>query len=156
MAFPKEGSRDIGDGIIVSCTPDICKTPVGSSLVPVPYSIYGKQGDDANTATSVRYTGKRAHNMGSLTTRSMGDAPGTGTGVKSGTVGGICEPKGHSNAVRVEGKWAVRHTDEWWMNSRNTVGKLTYVQSTETWEPTPAIILAQEQKAEIAKERSEK
>ncbi|WP_406720544.1 DUF4150 domain-containing protein [Thioclava litoralis] len=141
--IPKEGSRDTSEGLIVSCTPDVCKTPVGSSMVPIPYSITSKQGDDANTATTVRYTSQRAHNMGSMTTCCTGDAPGTGTGVKSGTVGSICEPKTHSGTVRIEGKWAVRHTDEWWMNKRNTVGKLTYVKSSETFEPTPAVKLAQ-------------
>ena len=147
--IPKEGSRDTAEGLIVSCTPDVCKTPVGSSMVPIPYSITSKQGDDANTATSVRYTGKRAHNMGSLTTCCTGDAPGTGTGVKSGTVGSICEPKTHSGTVRIEGKWAVRHTDEWWMNKRNTVGKLTYVISGETFAPTPAVSIFNERASKM-------
>jgi hypothetical protein len=143
MSIPKEGSRDTGEGIIISCTPDVCKTPVGASLVPIPYPIFAIQGDDANTAATVRYTGQRAHHMGSMTTKCNGDAPGTGMGVKSGTVGSICEPKSHSATVRVQGQWAVRHTDEWWMNSRNTVGKLTYVKETDVWGPTPGIVLAQ-------------
>lgn len=148
MAIPKEGSRDTGEGLIVSCTPDICRTPVGSSLVPVPYTITAVQEDDANTAATVRMTGLRAHNTGSMTTCCTGDEPGTGTGVKSGTVGSICEPKGHSGSVRIEGKWAVRHGDEWWMNKRNTVGKLAYVKSTEAWGPTPAVERAQDPKLE--------
>ncbi|SOC21958.1 uncharacterized protein DUF4150 [Rhodobacter sp. JA431] len=148
MSIPREGSRDTSEGIIVSCTPDVCKTPVGSSLVPIPYSIVAKQGDDANTVPTVRMTGLRAHNMGSLTTKCTGDAPGTGTGVKSGTVGSVCEPKGHSNSVRIAGKWAVRDADEWWMNSKNTVGKLAYVKSTESFGTTPAVELAQEPKRE--------
>lgn len=139
---PKEGSRDIGDGIIVCLSPDVCKTPVGSSLPPVPYSITAKQADDANTVSSVRFTQKRAHNMASLVTKCTGDQPGTGTGVKSGTVGSVCHPKGHSASVRIRGKWAIRNTDEWYMNNKNTIGKLTYVKSTERFEETPAITLA--------------
>ena len=138
MSVPKEGSRDIGDGIIISVTPDVCKTPVGSSTPPIPYSVYAKQGEDANTTATVRMTGKRAHNMGSLVTKTHGDAPGSAGGIKSGTTGAACHPKTHSSSVNIQGKPAIRHTDEWYMNNRNTIGKLTYVKSTETFEQTPA------------------
>jgi hypothetical protein len=138
--IPKEGSRDIGDGIIISLSPDVCLTPVGSSTVPVPYSVFAYQSDDANTAATVRMTGKRAHNMGSVVTVTKGDGPGSSGGVVSGTVGAACHPKGHSATVNIQGKPALRHGDEWYMNNKNTVGKLTYVKSGETWEPTPAII----------------
>ncbi|NJO32625.1 MAG: DUF4150 domain-containing protein [Rhodospirillales bacterium] len=77
--------------------------------------------------------------MASLTTCCHGDEPGTGLGVASGTVGGVCNPKTHSGSVRVQGEWAIRHNDEWWMNNRNTVGKLYWVKTTETPGPTPAI-----------------
>lgn len=50
MSTPKEGSRDTG------------------------------QGDDANTASTVRMTGKRARNMGSVVTWAQGDAPGIAGG----------------------------------------------------------------------------
>lgn len=145
MSMPKEGSRDTARGIIISLTPDVCLTPVGASTVPVPYSIYAIQGEDANTAATVRYTGQRAHTMASLTTCCHGDEPGTALGVVSGTVGGVCAPKTHSASVRVQGKWAVRHTDEWWMNNRNTVGKLTWIENTDQPTPTPAINLLREQ-----------
>lgn len=152
MAPPKEGSRDIGDGIIVSVTPDVCKTPVGSSLPPIPYSITAVQADDANTVATVRYTKKRAHNMASLVTKCTGDQPGTGTGIKSGTVGSVCHPKTHSNNVRVRGKWAIRHNDVWEMNNRNTVGKLVYVKPRPaSHEITPAIALTQSPKSKLPK-----
>lgn len=143
MTRHREGSRDTDDGIIVSVTPDVCKTPVGSSVVPIPYSITAIQGDDANTVASVRMTGKRAHNMASLVTQCSGDEPGTALGVKSGTVGSVCHPKAHSNNVRIRGEWAIRHDDQWWMNNRNTIGKLVWVKTTEQFETTPAIKLAQ-------------
>lgn len=143
MSIPREGSRDTGEGIIVSVTPDVCKTPVGNSMVPIPYSITAKQGDDANTVATVRMTGKRAHNMASLVTKCTGDQPGTGTGVKSGTVGSVCHPKTHSGTVRIRGEYAIRHGDMWEMNNRNTLGKLTYVRTSESFEETPAIVLTQ-------------
>ncbi len=140
MSIPREGSRDTGQGIIISLSPDVCKTPVGSALVPIPYTITAVQGDDANTVATVRMTGQRAHNMASLVTLCSGDAPGTGTGVVSGTTGSVCHPKSHSDNVRIRGQWAIRHSDEWWMNNRNTVGKLTYVKDASAHTQTPAII----------------
>lgn len=143
MAAPKEGARDIGDGLIVCTTPDVCKTPVGNSMVPIPYSITARQSDDANTVPTVRMTGKRAHNMASIVTTCTGDAPGTGKGIKSGTTEGVCHPKTHSNNVRIRGDWAIRHDDVWEMNNRNTVGKLVYVvPRQQSHEPTPAILLS--------------
>ncbi|APX11588.1 DUF4150 domain-containing protein [Tateyamaria omphalii] len=139
MSIPREGSRDTGSGIIISVTPDVCRTPVGSSMPPIPYCIYAIQGDDANTAATVRMTGQRAHNMASIVTQCSGDAPGTGGGVSSGTTGSVCHPRSHSNTVRIQGEWAVRHNDYWDMNNRNTFGRLTWVESVETFEPTPTI-----------------
>ena len=121
-------------------------------MVPVPYSITAKQGDDANTAATVRFTKKRAHNMASLITKCTGDQPGTGTGIKSGTTGAACHPKTHSGSVRVKGEWAIRHNDTWEMNNRNTLGKLTYIKSTEAFEETPAILLTQNPQDEAPSE----
>ena len=150
MNVPREGSRDIGDGIIISLSPDVCLTPVGSSTVPIPYSVFAYQSDDANTAATVRMTGKRAHNLASVVTATKGDAPGSSGGVVSGTVGTACHPKGHSATVNIQGKPAVRHGDEWWMNNKNTVGKLTWVVNTEIWDVTPALKLAQNPSSELA------
>lgn len=33
---PREGLRDIDEARIVSLAPDVCLTPVGSSVVPIP------------------------------------------------------------------------------------------------------------------------
>ena len=123
-----EGSRDTDEGIVVSTEPDICLTPSGGTMVPVGYNICAKQADDARTTPTVKLTSLRSHNMASLITTCHGDEAGTGGGVKSGTHNGICEPKGHSATVYSEGKQMIRHTDEWWMNNRNTVGKLIYVK----------------------------
>ena len=135
MSIPREGSRDDADGIYVSKYPDVCRSPT----VPVPYTIVAFEADDANTVPSVRMTGKRSHNMGSLVTKCTGDEPGTGLGVKSGTVGSVCHPKEHSATVRIAGKPAVRDGDEVWMNNKNTVGKRVRTGSNETFEPTPPI-----------------
>lgn len=136
-AIPREGSRDTGDGILVSTTPDICLTPVGSSMVPVAYNLWASQADDANTTTTVRQTKLRTHNMGSLITTCHGDEAGTGGGIRSGTHNGICEPKEHSATVRSEGKNVIRHNDIWWMNNRNTVGRLLWIKTPDEGLLTP-------------------
>lgn len=82
-------------------------------------------------------TGERAHTARSFIINCHGDEAGTGLGIQSGTQMGSCEPKTWSQSVRVEGKPAVRHGDEWHMNNRNTVGKLNWVEDTQVYAPTP-------------------
>ena len=128
-----EGSRDTEEGIVVSTQPDICLTPNGAAMVAVGYNIWAKQADDARTTPTVKLTSLRSHNMGSFITTCHGDEAGVGGGTKSGTHNGICEPKEHSATVFSEGKQMIRHTDEWWMNNRNTVGKLIYVKDADAY-----------------------
>lgn len=130
---PREASRATHDGIIISKYPDVCRSPTA----PVPYCIIAYQDDDANTASSVFMTGQRAHKQNSIVTKCMGDEPGTGLGVKSNTVSSICHRKGHSNNVRIEGQWATRDSDEWWMNNKNTIGKLVWPKHQKSFDPTP-------------------
>ena len=52
--------------------------------------------------------------------------------MKSGTVGGICEPIGHAKRVRVEGSEVVRHLDPFWMENRNTVGEAIFARDLST------------------------
>ncbi|CDZ34653.1 Hypothetical protein NGAL_HAMBI1145_24420 [Neorhizobium galegae bv. officinalis] len=149
MSIPREGSREIGQGIVVSIAPDVCLTPIGSSMVPVPYALVAYQNiDPANMAYSVRQTSLVSHVKSSLITKSFGDEPGTGGGVKSGTTGAECEPKTYSSTVRAEGRNMVRFEDEWWMNHRNTVGKLIYTDDLNRYAGPPAsnteyVLLAQ-------------
>jgi hypothetical protein len=134
-SLPLEGSRDTGDGILISIYPDVCLTPVGGVMVAIPYTIFAYQSDDANTAATVRQTSLRSHTSASLITHCYGDEAGTGGGVISGTHNGVCEPKTWSPTVRFEGHGAVRHQDEWWMNKRNTIGKLTYIKDQNQYKP---------------------
>ena len=59
----------------------------------------------------------------------------------SGTHNSVCEPKTWSPTVRFEGHGAVRHQDEWWMNKRNTVGKLAYIKDQKQYEPVQLAFL---------------
>ena len=137
MSWPLEGSRDVDDGIIVSMVPDVCMTPQGFIDLPVPYTVWCRQADAANLANSVRQTDDRSHALASIVLKCYGDEPGTGGGVDSGTTGAECTPKTWSQSLRAEGRNMVRHTDEWWMNHRNTYGRLIYTKDMNLYE-TPA------------------
>jgi len=130
---PREGLRDLDEAKIVSLSPDVCLTPVGSSVVPIPYPIVDYCGHDKDYTPSVRFTGKKAMVLRSCTTHVHGDAPGTKKGVKSGTVENICEPIGHADQVRAEGSHVIRHLDRFWMNNRNTQGEAIFVRGTQTY-----------------------
>lgn len=103
--------------IVVSSSPDVCKTPMGSSTPPVPYPVIAKLETSAGIAASVKANGYPmvVFDM-SQTPNTLGDTAGSAAGVKSGTVGGKCYPKSHSSTVRAEGKLLIRHDDEFWMN----------------------------------------
>ena len=104
---------------VVSIVPDVCKTPMGSSTPPVAYQVIAELDQAVQVASSVRANGHPVvvFDM-SLVPKTIGDTAGSATGVKSGTVEGKCYPKAHSDSVRAEGKWLVRHDDEFWMNGK--------------------------------------
>lgn len=54
MRTPYEGGRDTGKGIIIATSPDVCRTPAGSSTVDIPYQSFAFQNEDANTCATVR------------------------------------------------------------------------------------------------------
>ncbi|UHS61726.1 DUF4150 domain-containing protein [Agrobacterium vaccinii] len=145
---PREGSRATHEGIIISKYPDVCRSPTA----PVPYTIIAYQDDDANTASSVFMTGQRAHKQNSIVTKCTGDEPGKGLGVCSNTVSSICHRKRHSNNVRIEGQWATRDSDEWWMNNKNTVGKLVWPKHQKSFGPTPPLLVSDDMYAEDSDE----
>ncbi len=132
---PREGLRDLDEAKIVYLSPDVCWTPVGSSVVPIPYPVVDKCGHDQNYTPSVRFTRKKAMVMRSCTTHVHGDRPGVRKGRISGTVGDICEPIGHADQVRAEGSHVIRHLDRFYMNNKNTEGEAIFVRSTQTYDP---------------------
>jgi hypothetical protein len=64
MSIPRQGSRATAEGLLASIHPDVCLTPMGDTMVPVPYTIWARQSDDANTTPTVRFTAQRTHNLG--------------------------------------------------------------------------------------------
>ncbi|WP_446326606.1 PAAR-like domain-containing protein [Citrobacter sedlakii] len=119
-------ARQDGQWMVVSLTPDVCKTPVGPALPPVPYPVTASLGDAVLTVSSVKVNGCPVLVLNqSFVPLTKGDAPGVAGGIKSGTVGDICEPLEHSTTFRVGGKPVLRHFDKFWMNARNTTGIIT-------------------------------
>ena len=112
-------ARQQSGWLVVSIAPDVCKTPMGSSVPPVPYPVTAQLSSATGVAKSVRVNGHPlvVYDM-SLTPTTLGDAAGVAKGVKSGTVGAKCHPKDHSQTVRAEGKLLVRHDDMFWMNGK--------------------------------------
>jgi hypothetical protein len=103
---------------IIGKLPDVCKTPMGSSTPPVPYSVYAELKSASEVAVTVR---SNKHPLvtydQSLTPETLGDSAGKAKGIKSGTVQGKCYPAQYSGSVRAQGHWVVRHDDEFEMNA---------------------------------------
>ncbi len=116
-------ARQDGLWIVVSLCPDVCKTPMGSATPPVPYSVIANLGDAVQIVPSVKVNGCPVLVLDqSFIPYTKGDEPGVAKGIKSGTVGDICEPQEFSKSVFAGGKPVLRHFDKFWMNARNTTG----------------------------------
>jgi Domain of unknown function (DUF4150) len=111
------GARQQSGWTIYSIPPDVCKTPMGSSIVPIPYPVTSKLEDAFGVVRTVRLNGHPAVVFDqSKTPETKGDSQGKATGIKSNTVGMKCEPIDKSSTVRAGKKWVVRHLDKFWMN----------------------------------------
>lgn len=112
--------------------PDVCLTPVGNAIVPIPYMIISKLEWSVTTAKSTILTDQEAFTMASRTDRVVGDEPGVKGGVKSGVNLGYCRPISKKTNVFVEGHELIEHDNLYDMNCNgpngpgNTIGKLVY------------------------------
>ncbi len=114
---------------VVCLLPDVCLTP-GPGGIPTPYPITIKLDGAAGVSPNVNFNGKPAFLYDqSDTVKVEGDEPGQGKGIASGTVGEKAEPISHSPSVRINKKQLVRENDLFFMNNKNTIGKLTTTES---------------------------
>lgn len=115
MAIPISARRDGAN--IMHCTgPDVCKTPIGSSMVPVPYMSMVALGSSVRTSRTVRNNGKQDFQLNSRALVVTGHEPGVGKGVKvSGYKSHALAKKG-SKTVFSEGWAVVRDSDPAWIN----------------------------------------
>ena len=124
----------------VSLTPDICKTPVGSSTPPLPYTIIGEFSGAQNASPNVKSHSEPVilHQRSTIPSVT-GDAPGRAGGIKSGTVGKQVDTKVASPIHHANGADLVQVGREVWMNARNTVGKI-YERGGEMARPTLSML----------------
>lgn len=102
--------------------PDVCKTQVGPSVVPIPYPNIGASSDTDKGAKSVKVDGEMPMVKGAIYTKSTGDEPGSLKGVVSGTTKGECEFMMYSFDVKFEGKNVCRLGDPLFHNKKNIMG----------------------------------
>ncbi|MEM6757859.1 MAG: DUF4150 domain-containing protein [Pseudomonadota bacterium] len=109
-------------GFEINTVPDVCKTPAGSAVVPVPYVIISKSSDLAKGTTKTFADGGNsiAHRP-SVHSRCTGDEPGTLKGVISSTNIHQSHWITFSPTVYAEGKNVCRLTDKMFMNNRNCI-----------------------------------
>ena len=131
----KSAIRDSGKGGQIVClAPDVCLTPVGSSVVPIPYMIVSKLEWSDKTDSQTSFGGQKAFTMSSRTNKVTGDEPGSKGGVKSGVNKGWCRPKSNKTSFTVAGQEVIQHDNVYEMNCNgpdgpsNTLGKIRFVE----------------------------
>ena len=100
--------------------PDVCKTQVGPSVVPIPYPNIAQSTDTDKGSKSVKMDGNPIMLKGSNFKTSTGDEPGSLKGIVSGKTKGTSEFINYSFDVKVEGKNVPRLGDMMINNDKNT------------------------------------
>ncbi len=127
-SFSHKGSDDKS----ISSAPDVCKTPIGNSTPPIPYSVVSQAADASGYTRSVSIDGNPTAIASSTHTQCSGDAPGSAKGIGSGTTGNITHFTSYSFDIKCEGEGVVRHLDTTTMNNRNTSGMVYGTSTTPT------------------------
>lgn len=118
MANEKLTAKD-GDFVLVSLPPDVCLTPLGNSVVPIPYPITHDMGQSQQCSDDVFVNGKPVFRHGmSYVDNVKGDAPGTKGGVVTAVYGKVSHSIAHSGNVFVNGLQVVRSGDRVHMNTK--------------------------------------
>ncbi|VAW64392.1 hypothetical protein MNBD_GAMMA11-3265, partial [hydrothermal vent metagenome] len=102
--------------------PDVCKTPVGSAVVPIPYPNISQSSTLKKGSKSVKINGKPACLEKSTFDSSSGDQAGRLGGIISGVTGKETRFISSSFDVQIEGQNTVRHMDVTTHNHGNTMG----------------------------------
>jgi hypothetical protein len=98
------------DGILTT-SPDVCLTPMGSTVVPIPYVNVARSLDTSNGSRTMTVDGNPIMLKDSVFSTSCGDEPGTAGGVVSGVNRGKAKFVNFSNNVFVEGRPVCRRLD---------------------------------------------
>lgn len=126
-----------GGGTCTTTGPiDVCKTPTPGGPVPMPYMNIAQntQVQGSTASKKVKIVNKKCVKVGTKTTMSAGDEPGSaGGGVVSNKIKGKCTFKVGSAIVAVEGKKLCYLGSVTAMNGKpdNTVGLQSVVPQTK-------------------------
>jgi hypothetical protein len=115
FANSQMGGQDMG-------FPDVCLTPVGPAVVPIPYPNIAAGPMGVPAAYKVLFQGTPAHNLSTVVPLTNGDNAGVATGVASGTVMGPSRHLTGAFTVLVGGMPATRLTSMSLQNSTNCPG----------------------------------
>lgn len=100
--------------------PDVCMTPAGSAVVPIPYPNISQSSDTDKGSKKVKCDGNPICLKDSNFKTSTGDEAGSNKGVASGKTKGKSEFVNYSMNVKVEGKNVPRAMDMMLHNDKNT------------------------------------
>jgi hypothetical protein len=102
--------------------PDVCLTPVGPAVAPIPYPNIGLGPMGVPAVYNCLLSGTPAHNLGTVEVMTNGDNAGIATGVASGTVMGPSRHMTGAFTVLFGGMPATRLTSMSLQNSTNCPG----------------------------------
>lgn len=111
-----------GSGGMSAVFPDVCKTPVGSAVVPIPYPNIGKSSDTSKGAKSVKTDKKMPMVKKAVYSTSTGDEAGVQKGIMSSKTKGECEFMMYSFDIKFDGKNVCRMGDPLFHNKKNIMG----------------------------------
>jgi len=118
-----QGISNTDSGAVAVSGPDVCLTPLGSTVVPVPYTNVAGSATLTNGTKLVKIGGGDGrHSRLLLPDQYRGPCPAPPRGWASGTVGDKAEFINYSHDVKIEGKGACRNSDPMTQNSGNAIG----------------------------------
>lgn len=101
--------KDSGGTVVTS--PDVCNTPVGGAVVPIPYVNIASSADTARGSSTVTMDGNPVMIKSSVFGASCGDEAGKIGGIASGVIQGKAKFVTTSNDVLVDGQPTGRRCD---------------------------------------------
>lgn len=133
------GARKDGIFKAVSTAPSVNFTPVGASMLPLPYPTVMALSNSVGVASRVLFNGSPAYTLSSSQPSCTGDERGSGGGVKSASVNGPVTPTGSSRTVHAQRACVVRHGDSCAMNGGNNPGIYVTVPPPTNSTPSNAV-----------------
>lgn len=109
-------ARKDATNTIYSTGPDVCLTPMGSSMVPVPYSSIAFLDTSIQVTRNVKDNKKKDFQLNSRAKTSTGHEPGTGKGVVVPGYKGMALAREGSSSGATGGYAVVRDRDPAWIN----------------------------------------